>query len=56
MVADYKRQNRGKALKSNDIIMITASADDVEINKWELAQRLGIARDYSNELIETYTV
>lgn len=48
-------QNRGKALKSNDIIMITSSADDVEINKWELAQRLGIARDYSNELIEKCT-
>ncbi len=39
-------------MKSSDIFMITASAEDIEINKNELAQRLNVERGYTNEIIE----
>ncbi len=40
-------------MKSSDIMMIRAASDEVEINRNELAQRLGTARGYSSELIES---
>lgn len=39
-------------MKSNDILMITAAPDDIEINRREMAQRLGTARGYSDDIIE----
>ncbi len=40
-------------MKSSDIFMITAQAEDVEINKNELAQRLNVKRGYTNDIIES---
>ncbi len=40
-------------MRNQDIMLITADGKDVEINRNELAQRLGTARGYSNELIES---
>ena len=38
-------------MKSSDIFMISAKADEVEINRGELSQRLGVGREYDDELI-----
>ena len=40
-------------MKSSDIFMINASADDIEINRGELALRLGVSRGYDDELIRS---
>lgn len=39
-------------LKSSDIFMITAQPEKIEINKNELAHRLGVSRDYNDEMID----
>ena len=48
----YNLNGSEKKLKANDIFMITAGAEDIEINKNELAQRLGVSRGYSDDMIE----
>ena len=48
----YNLNGSEKKLKANDIFMMTAGAEDIEINKNELAQRLGVSRGYSDDMIE----
>ncbi len=39
-------------MKSDDIFMITAKAEEITINRNELAHRLGVARDYNDDIID----
>lgn len=38
-------------MKSSDVFMISADAQEIEINRNELALRLGVSREYDDELI-----
>ena len=40
-------------MRNQDIMMVRAASDEVEINQNELAQRLGTARGYNDDLIES---